>query len=164
MKYLIAALFGLGIFVASAINAFGNDITKDVRWEMNKADKEAQYSYVEDTNYGGSITEFVTKYKLIKDSGGLVKVDGFCISACTIALSLLPSDRICSTERGLFGFHSAHYGTTGSFAKEATRLMWHFYPEHVRKYLRETFNWDGDGNEPHPDIMYVPGQKLVRAC
>ena len=40
-------------------------------------------------------------------SGERVVIDGPCLSACTLVLSTVPSNRICVTRRAVLGFHAA---------------------------------------------------------
>ena len=40
-------------------------------------------------------------------SGERVVIDGPCLSACTLVLSMVPDDRICVTRRAVLGFHAA---------------------------------------------------------
>ncbi len=34
-------------------------------------------------------------------------IDGPCLSACTLVLSIVPGERICVTKRAVLGFHAA---------------------------------------------------------
>jgi hypothetical protein len=42
----------------------------------------------------------------IRDSGEQVMVDGSCFSASTLVAALIPSDRVCITERAMLRFHA----------------------------------------------------------
>jgi hypothetical protein len=114
-------------------------------------------------SYGGSIAEFIEHFTTLRDAGAKVVLDDFCISACTLTLALLPSEQLCAKRGVLFGFHSAWQGSPDTFAKEATRLIWNLYPEMVRVKLRE-LGWDGDGAQPHPELIYVRASEFVRTC
>lgn len=60
---------------------------------------------------GGLIANYVKKYHQLASAGESVIIDGLCASACTIALSELPPQKICVTSRALVGFHAAwNYG------------------------------------------------------
>lgn len=56
---------------------------------------------------GGKIGEYVEKYRALAMSGRRVVVDGPCVSACTLILGIVPLDRICVTQRSVFGVHEA---------------------------------------------------------
>lgn len=109
---------------------------------------------------GGELGAFINKFAKWRDDGVRVRIDGMCISACTMITGLIPEDRVCVTPRGRLAFHSASMGMGHS--SEGTRLLWHVYPEDVRALLR-TKGWDGDdkaANE-HPDLIYVEGIELL---
>lgn len=57
---------------------------------------------------GGGVREYLNSLSLLKLYNVLVVVDGPCMSACTIYLDLYKTDKICSTPRGEFWFHSAY--------------------------------------------------------
>ena len=113
---------------------------------------------------GGSLIEFMQKYTEDRNKGTRYIVDGMCISACTTILGLIPVENVCATPYGVFAFHSATQGDT--FSPVGTRLLWHVFPEHVRKMLIEKHGWDG--NDPvkgeHPELIYVPATELIPAC
>ncbi len=56
---------------------------------------------------GGEATSFLRFFEAVRLSGERVAVDGPCVSACTLALSVLPRSRICSRPRAILGFHGA---------------------------------------------------------
>jgi hypothetical protein len=43
----------------------------------------------------------------VRESGERVVIDGPCLSACTLVLSIVPGERICVTKRAVLGFHAA---------------------------------------------------------
>ena len=45
-------------------------------------------------------------FAAIRDSGERVVIDGNCFSACTLVTAIIPKERICVTERAVFGFHA----------------------------------------------------------
>ncbi len=88
---------------------------------------------------GGRIGDFVELYTQIRESGRRVVIDGPCLSACTLVLSLVPKHRICVTRRAVLGFHAAwrpdENGRPLTHAR-ATKLMLETYPPAVRTWIR----------------------------
>lgn len=116
-------------------------------------------------DFGGSIGEYIESYADIRHSKVKIRIEDYCISACTMVLGLIPRDRVCADDRALFGFHSAWFmGPFGPvFSREGTRLVWNLYPKAVQDDLRAR-GWDGEGNEPHPELIYVPATKFLPKC
>ena len=56
---------------------------------------------------GGQVGPFLDLFEQVRESGERVVIDGPCLSACTLVLSMVPSDRICVTRRAVLGFHAA---------------------------------------------------------
>jgi hypothetical protein len=75
----------------------------------------------------------------VRASGERVVIDGPCLSACTLVLSVVPSDRICVTRRAVLGFHAARSidrrGRTYA-EPEASELVLEAYPSAVRGWIR----------------------------
>lgn len=116
-------------------------------------------------DFGGSIGDYIEQYAEIRHDKVLVRIEDVCISACTMVLGLIPADRVCADKRAKFGFHSAWFmGPLGPvFSREGTRLVWNIYPENVREELKKR-GWDGEGEKPHPDLLYVDATTFVRQC
>jgi hypothetical protein len=87
---------------------------------------------------GGIAADFVRLFEVVDHSGERVVIDGPCYSACTFVLSIVPSDRICVTQRAVLGFHAGQFidahGRTRP-APEATRLVAASYPNPVRAWI-----------------------------
>jgi hypothetical protein len=87
---------------------------------------------------GGVASEYVTLFEQVEQSGQRVVIDGPCYSACTLVLSIVPSERICVTKRAVLGFHAARWlderGRTTA-APEATRLVVETYPPMVQTWI-----------------------------
>jgi hypothetical protein len=113
-------------------------------------------------DYGGNIVEYIAKFNALKELDGRLRLDGFCISACTLFLGIMPPANTCATPGSFFGFHSASTGL-GTYADEGTRLLWNIYPKKVQDYLIEN-GWDGMSHTAHPDLIYVPAGKLMQEC
>ena len=56
---------------------------------------------------GGQVGPFLDLFERVRESGERVVIDGPCLSACTLVLSMVPSNRICVTRRAVLGFHAA---------------------------------------------------------
>ena len=56
---------------------------------------------------GGQVGPFLDLFERVRASGERVVIDGPCLSACTLVLSVLPAGRICVTRRAILGFHAA---------------------------------------------------------
>src|SRR3977135_4571290 len=56
---------------------------------------------------GGQMGAFLDLFERVRASGERVVIDGPCLSACTLVLSMVPNDRICVTRRAILGFHAA---------------------------------------------------------
>jgi len=87
---------------------------------------------------GGRIGKYVEAYQNARQNGELVVIDGVCLSACTLVLGIVPSDRICITRRATLGFHAAWLpGPRGRPVHSAagTQALWEYYPAHVRRWI-----------------------------
>jgi hypothetical protein len=111
---------------------------------------------------GGIIALYVERYRALEAVGGKVVIDGLCLSACTLVTALVPDGDVCTTDRGVFGFHSGT-GPTGDFAREGTRIAWAMYPQRIQARLR-ALGWDGNGDKPHPDMIYVRATEFYPLC
>jgi hypothetical protein len=88
---------------------------------------------------GGQVGMFLDLFTRVRTSGERVVIDGPCLSACTLVLSLVPNDRICVTRRAILGFHAARsVGLRGqTYAEpEASELVLEAYPAPVRSWIR----------------------------
>jgi hypothetical protein len=56
---------------------------------------------------GGQVGPFLDMFEQVRASGERVVIDGPCLSACTLVLSMVPNSRICVTRRAVLGFHAA---------------------------------------------------------
>ncbi len=88
---------------------------------------------------GGQVGPFLDLFARVRASGERVVIDGPCLSACTLVLSMVPDDRICVTRRAVLGFHGARsVDQRGrSYAEpEASDLVLATYPAPVRGWIR----------------------------
>src|SRR6266513_4591020 len=56
---------------------------------------------------GGPVGPFLQLFERVRASGERVVIDVPCLSACTLVLDMVPSNRICVTRRAVLGFHAA---------------------------------------------------------
>jgi hypothetical protein len=77
-------------------------------------------------------------FEQVRQSGERVVIDGPCLSACTLVLSMVPSERICVTRRAVLGFHAARSVDRRGhmYAEpEASQLVLEAYPPPVRDWI-----------------------------
>jgi hypothetical protein len=89
---------------------------------------------------GGQVGPFLDLYEKVRASGERVVIDGPCLSACTLVLSMVPHDRICVTRRAVLGFHAARsMGRHGRMhaEPEASALVLQTYPSGVRGWITQ---------------------------
>jgi hypothetical protein len=88
---------------------------------------------------GGQVGPFLDLFERVRDSGERVVIDGPCLSACTLVLSMVPNNRICVTRRAVLGFHAARsIDRRGRLYSEpeASQLVLQAYPAPVRGWIR----------------------------
>jgi hypothetical protein len=87
---------------------------------------------------GGEVGPFLQLFERVRASGERVVIDGPCLSACTLVLDMVPTDRICVTRRAILGFHGARsvdrQGRTYA-EPEASALVLAAYPVPVRDWI-----------------------------
>jgi len=87
---------------------------------------------------GGAVAPFLELFERVRASGERVVIDGPCMSACTLVLSMVPDDRICVTRRAVLGFHAARsIDRRGRIyaEPEASQLVLEAYPSPVRGWI-----------------------------
>lgn len=87
---------------------------------------------------GGEAGAYLNFFSLLKRSGERVVIDGPCLSACTLVLSIVPRERICVTRRAVLGFHAARLmDEQGRIypAPNATRVVAATYPPAIRAWI-----------------------------
>jgi len=87
---------------------------------------------------GGQVGAFLDLFEAVRDSGERVVIDGPCLSACTLVLSIVPRERICVTRRAILGFHAARsVDRRGRFyaEPEASEVVLEAYPAPVRDWI-----------------------------
>jgi hypothetical protein len=112
---------------------------------------------------GGLIVEYAQRFLQARASGEQVIIDGACLSACTLALALLPREQVCATSRAVLGFHAAWRPTSDggkATSSIATQAMMELYPADVR-------GWIGRHGGLTPRMIFLQGRQLsamVPAC
>jgi hypothetical protein len=87
---------------------------------------------------GGQVGPFLDLFEEVKRSGERVVIDGPCLSACTLVLSIVPNERICVTRRAVLGFHAARsIDRRGRLyaEPEASEAVLETYPAAVRDWI-----------------------------
>jgi hypothetical protein len=88
---------------------------------------------------GGEVGPFLDLFARVRASGERVVIDGPCLSACTLVLSTVPSNRICVTRRAVLGFHAARSMDARGrlYAEpEASAVVLQAYPPPVQSWIR----------------------------
>ena len=87
---------------------------------------------------GGQVGPFIDLFEKVRNSGERVVIDGPCLSACTLVLMTVPSERICVTRRAVLGFHAARSMDRRGrmYAEpEASKAVQEAYPEPIRNWI-----------------------------
>src|SRR5262249_24510532 len=81
---------------------------------------------------GGVLGDYIAKYRALGADGATFRIDGRCVSACTIVLAF--SDGVCVTKRAVLGFHESR-DKNGRPSQSATDWVMARYPAPVREYI-----------------------------
>src|SRR5260370_28445907 len=87
---------------------------------------------------GGKMLDYTTHFQQVRDSGEPVVIAGTCVSACTMVLGLVPSDRICATQNAVLGFHAAWMVDDSGkrvVSASVTQDLMKTYPAPVRAWI-----------------------------
>jgi hypothetical protein len=87
---------------------------------------------------GGQVGPFLDLFEGVRKTGDRVVIDGPCLSACTLVLSIVPNNRVCVTRRAVLGFHAARSMDRHNHLHaepEATERMLESYPIPVRDWI-----------------------------
>src|SRR6266480_2794612 len=106
---------------------------------------------------GGKMKDYTTHFRQVRDSGEPVVIAGTCVSACTMVLGLVPSDRICATPSAVLGFHAAWmFDDSGKRVVSAsgTQDLMQIYPASVRAWIARRGGLT-------PKMMYLRGRDLA---
>ena len=112
---------------------------------------------------GGQIGPYLHKYTAMREAGQRIVIDGPCLSACTLALAVIPRERICVTQNAVLGFHAAWMpGADGRpvTSPGGTRLLMAVYPPSVKSWIKRRGGLK-------PKTIFLRGRELTalyRAC
>jgi hypothetical protein len=87
---------------------------------------------------GGLVVDYVERFEAARVSGEPVIIDGPCLSACTLAIGILPRGQLCATPNAVLGFHAAWRLTENGgrvTSPDVTRAMYEVYPANVREWI-----------------------------
>jgi hypothetical protein len=87
---------------------------------------------------GGLVIDYVERFEAARASGEPVIIDGPCLSACTLAIGILPRGQVCATPNAVLGFHAAWRLTENGrkvTSPLATQAMYEVYPANVREWI-----------------------------
>ncbi len=122
---------------------------------------------------GGAAADYIRRTVEALRSGAEVRIDGPCLSACTLFLHL-PPRQVCVTPRAVLGFHEARSLPARQFVADdagaayavaprderATRWVFAWYPPAIRRWLS-----DRGGLTGRP--LFLEGadlRRLFRSC
>jgi hypothetical protein len=111
---------------------------------------------------GGLIAAYQHRFERARATGERIVIDGSCLSACTLAIGLVPREQVCATPKAVLGFHAAWQPTPYGKAVSvpATQHMMNIYPSDLQGWI----NAHG-GLTPH--MIFLKGPELsamVSAC
>jgi hypothetical protein len=114
---------------------------------------------------GGMVGDYLKRYQQQVEKGATFRIDGECLSACTLVLAWADRDRVCVTRRAVLGFHQSHDVRIGRITAESRRttaFMLANYPTKVADYIA------AHGGLPQPaGMLWVKGDALrglVKPC
>jgi hypothetical protein len=113
---------------------------------------------------GGRLITYAERFEAARASGERIIIDGECLSACTLAIAILPRGQVCATPNAVLGFHAAWQPTASGgrvLSPVATKAMYDVYPANVRGWIARRGGLSGDR------IMLLKGRELtamVPAC
>ena len=112
---------------------------------------------------GGSIEHYASYYADLRERGVPIRIDGYCVSSCTMALA---SSHVCVTDKAVLGFHSAYMPLFKRFGPRlfdipaSTAILWAHYPHAVQEWITERGGLTAT-------MLYLKGDELralVRLC
>ena len=107
---------------------------------------------------GGDVIHAARKAGALDRSGGTIRFDGPCRSACTLYLSV-DNDRLCITRRASFSFHRPR-GKTRTISEAGAIYMMGKYPAWVRAWIEEKGGLVGS----FKTMRFEYASKYLRTC
>lgn len=119
---------------------------------------------------GGAAADYIRRTVEALRSGAEVRIDGPCLSACTLYLHL-PPRQVCVTKRAVLGFHEARALSARPYVEgaayeaaprdeRATRWVFAWYPPAIRRWLTDRGGLTGR-------MLFLQGaelRRLFRSC
>jgi hypothetical protein len=104
---------------------------------------------------GGLIAAYQHRFTRARATHERIVIDGSCLSACTLAVGLVPREQICATPKAVLGFHAAWQPTPWGRAPSApaTKHMWDIYPAELQ-------NWISAHGGLTPHMIFLKGPEL----
>lgn len=114
---------------------------------------------------GGVIVKYIDRYKRDAELGTKFKILGNCASACTMITGIIPRDRVCVSEKATLGFHSGYVPVLfwAWHSKDATQVMWSYYPLDVQASLVAA-KWNGAIGQRQRAMIYFKGSAFYPLC
>ena len=113
---------------------------------------------------GGLMTAYALRFTQARDNGERVVIDGTCIAACTMAVGIVPLDRVCVTPQAVLGFQSAWSpapGKTGMIPAadripndRATQALMELYPPALQQWIKQHGGLT-------PKVIFLRGKELT---
>ncbi len=106
---------------------------------------------------GGLMTDYASRFAMVRESGEKVVIDGPCYSACTMLLGMLPRSQVCVTPHAVLGFHAAwNFDDSGHkvTSVSATHELIDIYPQAIRSWIARR-----GGLSPH--MKFLRGRELL---
>jgi hypothetical protein len=106
---------------------------------------------------GGLIAAYQQRFAHARATGERIVIDGSCLSACTLAIGMVPREQICATSRAVLGFHAAWQPTPfggKAVSFPATQHMMSIYPAEVQSWI------DRHGGLT-PRMIFLRGHELT---
>jgi hypothetical protein len=96
--------------------------------------------------HGGDVLEHWNRFLKLAGSGDDVEIRGACVSACTLIMAHIPSDRLCFGENASLQFHPSRSPKTGepdiSNGWGSTLWMINQYPQDIRLWIQNKGGWE----------------------
>lgn len=134
----------------------------------------ANSTYVVHSDYGGRVSDYLTKVNQFAKDGTQVVIDGPCYSACTLYI-IKSTLQVCFTPRAVLGFHKpfalrtvdgrTQLVTEPDVIEEAGRVwetMIGLHRDTVQEWLRSVRIPDVYAGDPVSDVAVIPHTVLVK--
>jgi hypothetical protein len=93
---------------------------------------------------GGAVIDYLERFEAVRVSGEPIIIDGACLSACTLAIGLLPRGQVCATPKAVLGFHAAWRPTPNGGRVTSSLGMLTTGPTKKRRAVKRERNATGE--------------------